>query len=234
MARPRQEGLDYFPMDTDFRGATGRCWRRGRTRWRWGCICGCCAAFTAGETGYACAWGAGKGAAGRADAGTAGGAAREQAAVACARAGLFDEELLRRGLLTSRDIQRRYFSAVGNRLLKRLSRDGEIRLSGDGLLLDGAEIAELLCGESRRPCRWCCAARTGAFCLRLMPQRRENQSHRKTETKQEINQRQRQRKSRTVRPCGGGGCAVRACSVCPCGVCPCGPPLRVRACGVCP
>ena len=93
------------------------------------------------------------------------------AAAACARAGLFDEELLRRGLLTSRDIQRRYFSAVGKRLLKRLSRDGEIRLNGDGLLLDGAEIAELICGESRRPAGMALRRADGGICLRLIPQK---------------------------------------------------------------
>ena len=76
---------------------------------------------------------------------------------------------------------------MGKRLLKRLSRDGEIRLNGDGLLLDGAEIAELICGESRRPAGMALRRADGGICLRLIPQRRENQSHKKTETKQEIN-----------------------------------------------
>lgn len=75
---------------------------------------------------------------------------------------------------------------MGKRLLKRLSRDGEIRLSGDGLLLDGAEIAELICGESRRPAGMALRRADGGICLRLIPQRRENQSHKKIETKQEI------------------------------------------------
>ena len=61
------------------------------------------------------------------------------------------------------------------------------KIYADGLLLDGAEIAELICGESRRPAGMALRRADGGICLRLIPQRRENQSHKKTETKQEIN-----------------------------------------------
>lgn len=188
MARPRREGLDYFPMDTDFFESDGALLAAGEDPLALGVYLRLLCRIYRGETGYACAWGEREAALLAARMPEQPGAQRvEQAAAACARAGLFDEELLRRGLLTSRDIQRRYFSAVGKRLLKRLSRDGEIRLNGDGLLLDGAEIAELICGESRRPAGMVLRRADGGVCLRLMPQRKENQSHRKTETKQEIN-----------------------------------------------
>ena len=188
MARPRREGLDYFPMDTDFFESDGALLAAGEDPLALGVYLRLLCRIYRGETGYACAWGEREAALLAARMPEQPGAQRvEQAAAACARAGLFDEELLRRGLLTSRDIQRRYFSAVGKRLLKRLSRDGEIRLNGDGLLLDGAEIAELICGESRRPAGMALRRADGGICLRLIPQRRENQSHRKTETKQEIN-----------------------------------------------
>lgn len=188
MARPRREGLDYFPMDTDFFESDGALLAAGEDPLALGVYLRLLCRIYRGETGYACAWGEREAALLAARMPEQPGAQRvEQAAAACARAGLFDEELLRRGLLTSRDIQRRYFSAVGKRLLKRLSRDGEIRLNGDGLLLDGAEIAELICGESRRPAGMALRREDGGICLRLIPQRRENQSHKKTETKQEIN-----------------------------------------------
>ena len=188
MARPRREGLDYFPMDTDFFESDGALLAAGEDPLALGVYLRLLCRIYRGETGYACAWGEREAALLAARMPEQPGAQRvEQAAAACARAGLFDEELLRRGLLTSRDIQRRYFSAVGKRLLKRLSRDGEIRLNGDGLLLDGAEIAELICGESRRPAGMALRRADGGICLRLIPQRRENQSHKKTETKQEIN-----------------------------------------------
>ena len=176
MARPRREGLDYFPMDTDFFESDGALLAAGEDPLALGVYLRLLCRIYRGETGYACAWGEREAALLAARMPEQPGAQRvEQAAAACARAGLFDEELLRRGLLISRDIQRRYFSAVGKRLLKRLSRDGEIRLNGDGLLLDGAEIAELICGESRRPAGMALRRADGGICLRLIPQRRENQ-----------------------------------------------------------
>ena len=188
MARPRREGLDYFPMDTDFFESDGALLAAGEDPLALGVYLRLLCRIFRGETGYACAWGEREAALLAARMPEKPGAQRvEQAAAACARAGLFDEELLRRGLLTSRDIQQRYFSAVGKRLLKRLSRDGEIRLSGDGLLLSGAEIAALICGESRRPVGLAMRRADGAVCLRLMPQRRENQNQRETETKAEVN-----------------------------------------------
>ena len=98
MARPRREGLDYFPMDTDFFESDGALLAAGEDPLALGVYLRLLCRIYRGETGYACAWGEREAALLAARMPEQPGAQRvEQAAAACARAGLFDEELLRRG-----------------------------------------------------------------------------------------------------------------------------------------
>ena len=57
MARPRREGLDYFPMDTDFFESDGALLAAGEDPLALGVYLRLLCRIYRGETGYACAWG---------------------------------------------------------------------------------------------------------------------------------------------------------------------------------